>query len=97
MATLKYRDRNGVIHTINPYQVHNVVISQEKGDSKIDVISQKAVSQFLDEIEDKIFEVEQNTENSLKDYVKIEVFNEIIQVLQNKVNELDECLRWYEN
>ena len=47
MAILKYTDKNGVVHSVNSYKVNNVIVTQSKGESTADVMSQKAVTDEL--------------------------------------------------
>lgn len=50
MATLKYTDAEGQEHILNPFKVENVLVTQEKGQSPADVMSQKAVTDELEEL-----------------------------------------------
>lgn len=54
MAILKYTDTNGNIVAVNSYKINNVIVSQEKGQSTADVMSQKAVTDEISELESTI-------------------------------------------
>ena len=69
MATIKYRDSKGVEHILNPYKVYNVIVNQEKGDSELDTISQKAISQYLDDLENKVNTLDGNVETKFENYL----------------------------
>lgn len=47
--SLKYTDKDGKQHVLNSntYKINNVIVSQEKGQSTTDVMSQKAVTDEL--------------------------------------------------
>lgn len=47
MAILKYINKDGQLITVNSYKINNVIVSQEKGQSTADVMSQKAVTDEL--------------------------------------------------
>ncbi len=47
MAILKYKNKDGQLITVNSYKINNVIVSQEKGQSTADVMSQKAVTDEL--------------------------------------------------
>lgn len=47
MAILKYQNKDGQLITVNSYKINNVIVSQEKGQSTADVMSQKAVTDEL--------------------------------------------------
>ena len=47
MAILKYTNKDGQLITVNSYKINNVIVSQEKGQSTADVMSQKAVTDEL--------------------------------------------------
>ena len=79
MAILKYTDAEGNVHSINSYKINNVIVTQEKGESTIDVMSQKAVTDEIKKVNSLIpTKVSQltNDENyltqhqSLADYAK---------------------------
>ena len=79
MAILKYTDANGITHSVNSYKINNVIVTQEKGESTIDVMSQKAVTDEIKKVNSLIpTKVSQltNDENyltqhqSLADYAK---------------------------
>ena len=50
MAILKYTDAEGNVHSINSYKINNVIVTQEKGESTIDVMSQKAVTDEIKKV-----------------------------------------------
>lgn len=54
MATLKYTDSKGQVHYLNPYKIENILVTQEKGQSPADVMSQKAVTDELDKIQSSL-------------------------------------------
>lgn len=54
MAILKYTDTNGNIVAVNSYKINNVIVSQDKGQSTADVMSQKAVTDEISELESTI-------------------------------------------
>lgn len=68
MAILKYQNKDGQLITVNSYKINNVIVSQEKGQSTADVMSQKAVT---DEIT-AINEVVNDKANSKDVYTKSE-------------------------
>ena len=79
MAILKYTDANGITHSVNSYKINNVIVTQEKGESTADVMSQKAVTDEIKKVNSLIpTKVSQltNDENyltqhqSLADYAK---------------------------
>lgn len=72
MAILKYTDAHGIEHTINPYKVVNVIVQQEKGDSELDVMSQKAVTDALNELETRIEDVDANVDETFTNYYTVD-------------------------
>ena len=50
MAILKYTDANGITHSVNSYKINNVIVTQEKGESTADVMSQKAVTDEIKKV-----------------------------------------------
>lgn len=54
MAILKYTNTNGEVISVNSYKINNVIVSQEKGQSTADVMSQKAVTDEISELESTI-------------------------------------------
>lgn len=50
MAILKYTDKNGNVVKVNSYKINNVIVSQQKGQSTSDVMSQKAVTDEINAI-----------------------------------------------
>ena len=80
MAILKYTDAEGNVHSVNSYKINNVIVTQKKGESTADVMSQKAVTDEIKKVNSLIptTKVSQltNDENyltqhqSLADYAK---------------------------
>lgn len=68
MATIKYIDKNGETHYINQFKVNNVNVVGEKGSSNADVMSQKAVTDELNKLLEKIESIDLTEE--LKEYEK---------------------------
>ena len=56
MANIKYRKSDGTYETITNYNVQPLVPVQETGDSVIDVMSQKAVTDALNNLSAKGYE-----------------------------------------
>lgn len=56
MGVLKYTKADGQVVSLNVYKVNNVVVTQEKGQSEADVMSQKTVTDFLDNLLNEITE-----------------------------------------
>lgn len=54
MAILKYQDKNGNYISVNSYKINNVIVSQDKGQSTADVMSQKAVTDEITALESTI-------------------------------------------
>lgn len=50
MAILKYTDANGITHSVNSYKINNVIVTQKKGESTADVMSQKAVTDEIKKV-----------------------------------------------
>lgn len=50
MAILKYTDANGITHSVNSYKINNVIVTQDKGESTADVMSQKAVTDEIKKV-----------------------------------------------
>lgn len=48
MAILKYTNKNGEVVAVNSYKINNVIVSQYKGQSTAEVMSQKAVTDELE-------------------------------------------------
>lgn len=57
MAILKYTTADGTVVKVNSYKVNNVVVSQEKGQSTAEVMSQKATTDNLNTLGLQIDEV----------------------------------------
>lgn len=83
MAVIKYTNSNGETITVNQYKVNNVIVSNEKGTSETAVMSQKAVSDELNTLDNKIENID-IPEVDLTDYVtKEEVTHKIIDAKHN--------------
>ena len=54
MAILKYTNKNGEVISVNSYKINNVIVSQGKGQSTADVMSQKAVTDEITALESTI-------------------------------------------
>lgn len=54
MAILKYTNKNGEVISVNSYKINNVIVSQDKGQSTADVMSQKAVTDEITTLESTI-------------------------------------------
>lgn len=54
MAILKYTNKNGEVISVNSYKINNVIVSQDKGQSTADVMSQKAVTDEITALESTI-------------------------------------------
>ena len=54
MAILKYTNKDGQLITVNSYKINNVIVSQEKGQSIADVMSQKAVTDEITAINEVV-------------------------------------------
>lgn len=95
MAILKYTDANGITHSVNSYKINNVIVTQEKGESTADVMSQKAVTDEIKKVNSLIpTKVSQLTNDknyltqhqSLADYAKTADVN---TSLNKKANSAD--------
>lgn len=76
MAILKYTDAEGVIHSINSYKINNVIVTQEKGESTADVMSQKAVTDEITNINSSITN-ETNRATTAENKIKTDLTTEI--------------------
>lgn len=100
MGILKYTDANGVTHGVNSYKINPVIVAQSKGDSETAVMSQKAVSDEVEQLDQKIdTEVSAITEaisgkanksdlNSLAEAATADL-NAIAQTVDDKANSSD--------
>ena len=95
MAILKYTDAEGNVHSINSYKINNVIVTQEKGESTFDVMSQKAVTDEIKKVNSLIpTKVSQltNDENyltqhqSLADYAKTADVNTSLALKADKTD-----------
>ena len=80
MGVLKYTKADGQVVSLNVYKVNNVIVSQEKGQSEADVMSQKSVTDFLDSLYNEITETNNNvSEKADADnvYTKTETDNKL--------------------
>lgn len=50
MTILKYTDAEGNVHSVNSYKINNVIVTQKKGESTADVMSQKAVTDEIKKV-----------------------------------------------
>lgn len=92
MATIKYTDSKGQEHFINNYKINNVIIQQEKGQSTTDVMSQKSVTDELNEIEEKINSID--ITDQLVNYFTKEEINEMwcgLKVVDYTKNGAENC------
>lgn len=78
MAILKYFNKNGELITVNSYKINNVIVSQTKGQSTADVMSQKAVTDELEEIQ-----------NTLGETASQDALDELSNVVSTKANKSD--------
>lgn len=74
MAILKYKNNDGSWISVNSYKVNNVIVSQETGQSTTDVMSQKAVTDEIDNINITI----EDKANAMDVYTKTEIDNMVI-------------------
>ena len=95
MAILKYTDAEGNVHSINSYKINNVIVTQEKGESTIDVMSQKAVTDEIKKVNSLIpTKVSQLTNDknyltqyqSLADYAKTADVNASLALKANSAD-----------
>ena len=95
MAILKYTDANGITHSVNSYKINNVIVTQEKGESTIDVMSQKAVTDEIKKVNSLIpTKVSQltNDKNYLTQYQSLAEYAKTVDVnasLALKANSAD--------
>lgn len=78
MAILKYFNKNGELIAVNSYKINNVIVSQTKGQSTADVMSQKAVTDELEEIQ-----------NTLGETASQDALDELSNVVSTKANKSD--------
>lgn len=74
MAILKYKNNDGGWISVNSYKVNNVIVSQEIGQSTTDVMSQKAVTDEINNINITI----EDKANAIDVYTKTEIDNKVI-------------------
>ena len=95
MAILKYTDAEGNVHSINSYKINNVIVTQEKGESTVDVMSQKAVTDEIKKVNSLIpTKVSQLTNDknyltqyqSLADYAKTADVNASLALKANSAD-----------
>lgn len=95
MAILKYTDAEGNVHSINSYKINNVIVTQEKGESIVDVMSQKAVTDEIKKVNSLIpTKVSQltNDKNYLTQYQSLAEYAKTVDVnasLALKANSAD--------
>ena len=95
MAILKYTDAEGNVHSINSYKINNVIVVQEKGESTVDVMSQKAVTDEIKKVNSLIpTKVSQltNDENYLTQHQSLADYAKTVDVdtkLNKKANSAD--------
>lgn len=95
MAILKYTDANGITHSVNSYKINNVIVTQEKGESTADVMSQKAVTDEIKKVNSLIpTKVSQltNDENYLTQHQSLADYAKTVDVdtkLNKKANSAD--------
>ena len=95
MAILKYTDAEGNVHSINSYKINNVIVVQEKGESTVDVMSQKAVTDEIKKVNSLIpTKVSQltNDKNYLTQYQSLAEYAKTVDVnasLALKANSAD--------
>ena len=76
MAILKYTDAEGNVHSVNSYKINNVIVTQEKGESTIDVMSQKAVTDEITNINSSIT-AEQSRATTAENKIKTDLTSEL--------------------
>ena len=76
MAILKYTDAEGNVHSVNSYKINNVIVTQEKGESTADVMSQKAVTDEIKNINSSIT-AEQSRATTAENKIKTDLTTEI--------------------
>lgn len=95
MAILKYTDAEGNVHSVNSYKINNVIVTQEKGESTADVMSQKAVTDEIKKVNSLIpTKVSQltNDENYLTQHQSLADYAKTVDVdtkLNKKANSAD--------
>ena len=95
MAILKYTDANGITHSVNSYKINNVIVTQAKGESTADVMSQKAVTDEIKKVNSLIpTKVSQltNDENYLTQHQSLADYAKTVDVdtkLDKKANSAD--------
>lgn len=81
---LKYTDNQGKEHFLNSYKINNIIVSQEKGQSEADVMSQKAVTDELEKLEQKITDID--VSDQLQDYA---LTSDVDSKLSNKADKTE--------
>lgn len=76
MAILKYTDAEGNVHSVNSYKINNVIVTQEKGESTEDVMSQKAVTDEIKNINSSITN-ETNRATTAENKIKTDLTSEL--------------------
>lgn len=76
MAILKYTDAEGNVHSVNSYKINNVIVTQEKGESTADVMSQKAVTDEITNINSSIT-AEQSRATTAENKIKTDLTSEL--------------------
>ncbi len=82
MAILKYTDASGNVVKVNSYKVNNVVVSQSKGQSTAEVMSQKAVTDEIDAINADLQEIN----NTLGETASSDALGELENIVSLKAN-----------
>lgn len=54
MAILKYKGSDGQFIAVNSYKINNVIVSQQTGESTADVMSQKAVTDEINALQNNV-------------------------------------------
>ena len=84
MAIIKYTDAEGNVHSVNSYKINNVIVTQEKGESTADVMSQKAVTDEIKKVNSSITS-ETNRATTAENKIKTDLTSE----LNKKANSSD--------
>jgi predicted nucleic acid-binding Zn-ribbon protein len=91
MANIKYRKSDGTYGVITNYNVQPLVPVQETGESVIDVMSQKAVTDALQVLEDKIKDInpEISDVSNLATKEELKELNDIVTENTNNITNLN--------
>ena len=91
MANIKYRKSDGTYGVITNYNVQSLVPVQETGESVIDVMSQKAVTDALQVLEDKIKDInpEISDVSNLATKEELKELNDIVTENTNNITNLN--------